>query len=126
MFYAPSFDGVYIFGIDVVMVTPETTRDKQINSFHGVNGIEILDHGGRGRFTNVTGRFLMPDVPSLIAAESAFREYLDPWAYTLVTTDGSVYEGVNMETFEPIARIFTDIYTGYVWRAYKARFIHTL
>jgi phosphohistidine swiveling domain-containing protein len=126
MFYAPSFNNEYIFGIDVVMVTVDPPRDVQVNAFNGVNGVEIIDHGSRQRYTAVSGRFLMPDVPSLVAAENALRSYRDPFEYTLITTDGSVYEGVKLESFEPQPRIFTDGATGYVWRTYRARFIHTI
>jgi hypothetical protein len=126
MIFTPSFNNQFIFGIDITMVTVDPPREVQVNAFSGVNGVEILDHGARQRYTNVAGRLLMPTLAELAAAESNFRSYKDPYSYTLVTTEGLTWPGVKLESFQPIPPIRTDGATGQVWRNYQARFIHTI
>jgi hypothetical protein len=123
-FITPSFGGEYIFGIDVVMNTADNPRDEQVNAFMGVNGVEVLDHGSRGRVTNATGRFLCASLAELAAVETRFRQYHNQYAYTLVTTEGIIWYDVKLESFESIPRIGMDSYTGQVWRSYRARFRH--
>lgn len=126
MIFAPSFNGEFIFGIDVAMVTVDPPREVQVNAFNGINGVEILDHGSRQRYTNVTGRLLMPTIGDLAAAENRIRAYKNPFAYTLVTTDGLTWEDVKLESFQPAPPIRMDAATGYVWRTYQARLIHMI
>jgi hypothetical protein len=124
MLVIPSFNGQFIFGIDVTMVTVDPPRETQVNAFQGVNGIETIDHGSRQRYTNVTGRFVAPDLATLGALENTFRSYKDPFAYTLVTTEGLAWDEVKLESFEPTPRIGSDGVS--VWRSYHARFIHLI
>lgn len=121
---APSFAGQYIFGGDVTMVTIDPHRETQVNAFLGVNGVEILDHGARQRYTQVTGRFEADDEVALGMVENAFRSFRDAYAYTLVTTEGLTWLDVKLESFQPQPPIRIDGYTGRVWRRYEARFIH--
>jgi hypothetical protein len=120
----PSFDGYYIFGVDVVMVTIDPPREKQVNAFLGINGVESIDLGMRMRHTQVTGRFIADNEYDLGNIESAFRAYKNPGAYELVTTDGIAWPAVQLDSFEPVPPIGYDRASGMVWRRYRARFNH--
>lgn len=120
----PSFNGEFIFGADVVMVTSDPPRDVQVNAFIGINGVEVIDLGRRARYTMVTGRFIGVDEYGLGAIENYFRSYNDGYAYTLITTDGLVWPDVKLESFEPQPPMRLDRFTGEVSRAYRARLMH--
>jgi hypothetical protein len=122
--YAPSFNSEYIFGTDVTMVTVDPPRESQVNSFLGINGVEILDHGSRQRYTEVTGKLQAPDEAGLGMLENRFRSYKDAYGYTLVTTDGLYWENVKLESFQPTPPIRVSLTAGVVFRNYRARFIH--
>jgi hypothetical protein len=124
MVIVPSFNGVFIFGENVIMATSDPPRDKQINKYLGVNGVEILDHGSRQRQTDATGRLSGLTLAELAAKENIFRSYKDPFAYTLITTDGLVWLDVVLESFEPQPPIRQDALSGLFWRNYRARFLH--
>ena len=61
----PSYGGVPIFGGAVTMRTADNPREKQVNAFFGLSGLETLDGGLRGRTTLVTG-LLYGNTPSLL------------------------------------------------------------
>lgn len=121
---SPSFDGTNIFGIDVVMYTVDPPRERQVNAFFGVNGVETLDLGMRMRHTLVEGRLVADNEYDLGFLESSFRAYKNPYAFTLVTTEGIVWPDVQLDSFEPIPPIRYDPMSGVVWRRYKAKFDH--
>jgi hypothetical protein len=119
-----SFNGEFIFGWNVTMVTVDPPRETQVNAFLGVNGVEILDHGARQRYTQVSGQLRGETEYELGMAENYFRKYKDPYGYVLVTTDGLIWEQVKLESFEPQPPIRIDNMGGFVFRNYRARFIH--
>lgn len=118
-----SYGGVQIFGTAVSMITVDYPRAKQVNSFFGISGLEFLDGGMRGRFTNVTG-VLFGQSPLLLAnAEARFRSFHDGLARTLVDTLGVTWSNVRLELFEPQSRVRQSP-SGTLFRAYRARFLH--
>lgn len=122
--YTAQFNGEYIFGVNVTMVTVDPPRETQVNSFLGINGVEILDHGSRQRYTEVTGQLQATDEAGLGLLENRFRAYKDPYGYMLVTTDGLIWQNVKLESFQPTPPIRVDQTAGIVFRNYRARFIH--
>jgi hypothetical protein len=119
----PSYGGSNIFGTAVTMSTVDQPRAKQVNSFFGLSGIEALDGGSRGRFTEVGGLLYGPSPASLAAAESTFRSFDDGVARVLVDNLGSAWGNVCLQSFRPMGRVRQSPY-GYFFRAYKARFLH--
>jgi hypothetical protein len=118
-----SFGGANIFGTAVVMVTADNPREKQLNAFFGLSGLESLDGGSRGRVTRVTGLISGTTPLELAAAESAFRSNNDGKARTLVDTLGVSWPNVRLEAFEPHGRIRRSLW-GAMFRSYQARFLH--
>lgn len=118
------FNAVNIFGAELQMQTVDNPRAQQINAFPGLSGLESLDQGLRGRYTNCTGRLVAASVAGLAYLEEFFRSYNDGVAYVLVDTRGVTWLNVKLESFEPQGKIRIHGGTGYVSRPYAARFMH--
>ncbi len=119
----PSYGGVNIFGTAVTMSTADHLREKQVNSFFGLSGLETLDGGARGRVTEVTGVLFGPTPGALATAESAFRSYSDGLTRVLVDSLGTTWTSVRLETFQPTGRVRQSP-QGLFFRSYQARFLH--
>jgi hypothetical protein len=118
-----SFGGVNIFGTAVSMVTADNPREKQINAFFGLSGLETLDGGSRGRITRVTGLLFGQSPVLLASAEALFRSFNDGTTRTLIDTLGASWPNVRLESFEPLGRIRQSP-AGLLLRSYQARFLH--
>jgi hypothetical protein len=105
------------------MNTADNPRERQLNSFFGLSGLESLDGGLRGRVTQVSGLLYGNSPAALAAAESQFRTFNDGVARTLVDTLGITWTNVCLEAFQPQGRIRQSP-SGILFRAYKARFLH--
>jgi hypothetical protein len=119
----PSFGGTNIFGTAVSMNTEDHPREKQVNSFFGVSGLETLDGGSRGRYTHASGLLFGSSAVALATAEALFRSYNDGIARILVDTFGTSWSNVRLESFLPQGRVKQSPY-GYYFRPYHARFFH--
>ena len=119
----PSYGGVNLFGTAVTMSTVDHPREKQVNSYFGLSGLETLDGGARGRVTEVSGVLFGQTPASLASSESTFRSYSDGVTRDLIDTLGSDWSNVRLETFQPIGRVRQSP-TGLFFRSYHARFLH--
>lgn len=119
----PSYGGVNIFGTAVTMSTVDQPREKQINSFFGLSGLETLDGGSRGRATEVGGLLYGPSPASLAGAESTFRSFDDGVSRVLVDNLGAAWGNVVLQSFRPLGRVRQSPF-GVFFRAYRARFLH--
>src|SRR3954463_13447387 len=99
-----SFGGVGIFGTSVSMTTSDNPRECQVSSFFGVNGLETLDGGFRGRITRVNGVLFGPSSLLLAAAEGSFRTFNDGVARLLVDNLGTAWLNVRLLKFQPVGR----------------------
>lgn len=122
----PSFAGQQLFGWPVTMYTEDTPRAKQINSFPGINGVEVLDLGFRLRQTIANGRLTGGDESELAAAVGIFRSFNDGGAYDLYTTKGEFFEQVQLHLFAERPRVFYDPTLQIVFQHYTATFWHLL
>ena len=118
-----SYGGVAIFGTSVSMTTSDYPRETQVNTFFGINGLESLDGGFRGRITNVHGVLYGPSSTLLAAAEGLFRSYNDGIIRTLVDNLGTTWPNARLLTFQPIGRAKQSA-DGTYFRAYRAQFLH--
>jgi hypothetical protein len=118
-----SYGSVNIFGTAVTMSTADHPREKQVNSFFGLSGLETLDGGSRGRITDVKGLLFGPMHTALAAAESTFRSYNDGVTRNLIDTLGTSWSNVRLDSFQPIGRVRQSPF-GFYFRAYRARFLH--
>jgi hypothetical protein len=118
-----SFGGANIFGSAVSMTTSDNPREKQLNAYFGLSGLESLDGGSRGRVTEVAGLLFGNSPGQLAGAEAIFRSFNDGITRSLVDTLGISWNSVRMEAFQPQGRIRQSP-GGVLFRAYKARFLH--
>jgi len=118
-----TYGSVGIFGAAVSMSTCDNPRESQVNSFFGVNGIESLDGGFRGRITRVRGVLSGRSSLLLAAAEGLFRSYNDGLARVLVDNLGTVWPNVRLLRFQPVGRI-RQTADGIYFRGYQALFLH--
>jgi hypothetical protein len=118
-----SFGGTNIFGSAVSMTTSDNPREKQLNAFFGLSGLESLDGGLRGRVTQVTGLLFGESPAALAGVEAIFRSFNDGITRPLVDTLGIGWPNVRLESFQPQGRIRQSP-GGILFRAYKARFLH--
>ena len=119
----PNFGGMTIFGSAVSMATSDIARQSQVNSFFGINGLETLDGGFRGRVTRVRGVLSGTSALGLAGAENLFRSYNDGMTRTLVDNLGMVWTNVRLTAFQPHGRIRQSP-NGTFFRAYQAQFLH--
>lgn len=118
-----SFGGTNLFGTAVSMTTVDNPREKQLNAFFGLSGLETLDGGLRGRVTHVTGLLYGTSPSALASSEGIFRSFNDGVVRPLVDTLGVTWTSVRLESFQPQGRIRQSP-AGMLFRTYKARFLH--
>lgn len=118
-----SYGGSNIFGSAVSMTTADNPREKQLNAFFGLSGLESLDGGLRGRVTHATGLLYGNSPGSLAASEGLFRSFNDGIARALIDTLGVTWLNVRLDSFQPLGRVRQSP-AGLLFRAYKARFLH--
>lgn len=118
-----SYDGVGIFGSAVSMTTSDYPRGAQVNSYFGVNGLESLDGGFRGRITRVQGVLHGQSALLLASAEGLFRSYNDGLARVMVDNLGTAWSNVRLLSFQPQGRVRQSA-DGTYFRAYQAQFLH--
>lgn len=119
----PSYGGLAIFGSAVTMATVDERRQTQFNTFFGINGLETLDGGLRGRTTRVRGVLSGPSALDLAGAENLFRSLDDGLTRTLVDNLGLVWANVRLTGFQPFGRV-RQTPNGTFFRAYQAQFFH--
>jgi hypothetical protein len=119
----PSYGGVNIFGASVTMSTVDSPREKQVNSFFGLSGLETLDGGSRGRVTEVGGILYGAGPAALAGAETTFRSFDDGVSRVLVDSLGAAWGNVVLQSFRPMGRVRQSPF-GVFFRAYRARFLH--
>jgi hypothetical protein len=118
-----SFGGTNIFGTAVSMMTADNRREKQLNAYFGLSGLEGLDGGMRGRVTHVSGLLYGISPAALGSSEEGFRSFNDGVARILVDTLGVTWLNVCLDSFQPIGRVRQSP-AGTLFRSYKARFLH--
>jgi hypothetical protein len=118
-----SYGGVGIFGSSVSMTTFDNPRECQLNSFFGLNGIESLDGGFRGRISSVHGILYGHSNLMLGSAEGLFRSYNDGLSRVLVDNLGTAWPNVKLLRFQPIGRIRQSSNATF-FRAYQSLFLH--
>ena len=119
----PSYGGQMLFGTAVTMATVDHRRQNQVNSFFGINGLETLDGGFRGRSTLVQGVLSGNSSLGLAGAENLIRSFNDGVTRTLVDNLGSVWLNVRLVSFQPRGRVRQSP-QGIYFRAYEAQFLH--
>ena len=119
-----SFNGSSIFDTAVVMATSSNPAQVQVNSYPGINGIETINLGSRGRVTEVRGFLTGLSVSDVSTKAGNFRNLVESATVgTLITTDGLTYPYAYFARFQEVDRLLQTSGGGYM-RAYTATLVH--
>jgi hypothetical protein len=125
--FAGTFDGLFLFGEAVCMMTGDPEREVQFGTYFGLNGISSINGGSRGRRTTVRGLLVANDLAAYNVMEGFFYAYLNAGNFTLVDTQGRTWPQVRLTSFSPEGeRLKQDWVTGEVVREYTAVFSHQI
>jgi hypothetical protein len=89
-----TYDGANIFGAAIQFQHLVSPNAQQVNTFFGVSGTQTLFGGGRGRVFLIKGVLTGATIQALNAAETAFQNYADGVARTLVDPRGRTWPNV--------------------------------
>jgi hypothetical protein len=120
--------GAFYNGVDLgfifEMVVAANPKGRQVNSYPGANGLEVLDHGSRGGTTIVIGAIVAPSAQALASAEQQLRSLqVDGGAYTLRDDLGKYWPGVILIQYRPQGRVYLTV-NNYLTRRYDCEFLH--
>lgn len=116
-----TFNGVTIFGTDVVITPQANPREEQRDGFFGISGVERKDGGSRGWVLRVSGRHSGSNLALFVASQALFASYHDGRPYTLVDTAGRTWLNVKLTRFIPKGQILTST-DGQRHQLYEAEF----
>jgi hypothetical protein len=89
-----TLDGSAIFGLATHFTENPVENEHQINQFFGINGLQSLFGGQRGRTIHVTGVLVASSPAGLTAARNIIMNFADGLTHTLVDNFGDVYVNV--------------------------------
>jgi hypothetical protein len=118
----PNFNGVNLFGRSVTIMTADNPRTTQKSTFAGINGVDTLDLGRHGRYTEVKGLLTGQNATVLNANIGLIRSYNDGQLYTFVDNFGNLWPFCQLENFEMTSRVMQDDRGFY--QSYAARIFH--
>lgn len=122
---SPSFAGTSL-GYAVKMQTFAREVARQINSYPGVNGLEVLNMGSRGGTTNAEGVLYGNTLDEISTLMNQFINYQrDGGAYTLVDSKGTSWSTVILQSFKPASPVMPSWGGGYA-QQYTAEFLHVI
>jgi hypothetical protein len=119
----PTYGGISIFGNSAIITTSIQPRERQVNGFFGLDGVESLDGGSRGGDTHAQGVLVGTGAFGLAVAESLFYGLADGQARDLVDTIGRTWPNVLLDVYKPTGRVRMTP-GGVLFRSYEARFVH--
>lgn len=89
-----TYNGENIFGVATRCRHVVNPRAQQVDSYFGVNGVRVLDGGGRGRTFQVRGVLVGASMAELADAEARFADYADGVARVFVDSRGRSWSSV--------------------------------
>lgn len=122
----PTFNGVNFFGPCPTSNRVELPNARQLNSFPGVAGVEVIEHGARTSYTEFAGIWYAEehdDLGAFLTQLIAIKR--NAGIYTLVDTKGVVSPDAILEGFETEEESKWSP-TLQAWTiGYRLRFLHT-
>lgn len=119
----PTYGGFAIFGVATSVEHIPNANAQQIAAFFGVQGVQSLMGGGRGRAFGIDGLLVGSTTAGVRAAESALLTYADGLARTLTDTTGSVWPNVVFHAeYQPTSKFMSIPSLGLWGMTYKAVF----
>lgn len=123
MGFPVTIDGAAIFGFANRFESRPNPRELQVESYAGLDGLEIKDLGDRGRTSMLAGWLVADSLADLRAAFAAIEAFRDGQGHTLTDTYGFAYQNVVLTEIVPEGppQFATD---GTVIRRFRAEFLH--
>lgn len=112
-------------GTVVEMTTVLSPKQRQVNAYPGINGLQLIDHGTRGATTRVRGILSGSGRAGLSTVFDTFRGYQTAGGKaTLVDVLGKSWTNVILVVFQPIGQ--SGVMAGGVnyCQQYEAEFFH--
>jgi hypothetical protein len=120
----PTFNGADMQIVEE-MQTYVLPKDRQLNAYPGVNGLESLDMGLRGGQTTARGVLGGTDLADLASVQGQFRALqADGGAYTLVDSNGTEWPDVILVMFRPTGKRFLLAGDAGICQRYEMEFLH--
>ncbi len=76
------------------------SRDSIERSVPGLDGLIAIDLGQRGRLIKQKGTLRAKSKPALEEKLAAIRDYVDGYAYTLITSDDREFDNLRIDVFK--------------------------
>jgi hypothetical protein len=89
-----TLDGNPVFGFAVHVVHSPRPNAQQMNEYFGLNGLQTLFGGQRGRMLMISGVLVGQSLGDITAAESALLSFADGQAHTLFDDRGREFDNV--------------------------------
>jgi len=119
-----TYDGQAIFGLAVSVHHQMNPTAQQMNSFFGIQGVQAVFGGTRGRVFYINGLLTAADQPGVRAAQAAIFSYADGVPRELRDTFGYTWSNVIFKgDFQEGQFVHAVNGTYSVGMAYKAVFI---
>jgi hypothetical protein len=89
-----TLDGKSVLGEAVHVQLNPHPNAQQMNEFFGINGVQTLFGGARGRTLLISGVLIANDLPDINAAEAALLSFADGLPHTLIDDRGRAFGNV--------------------------------
>jgi hypothetical protein len=89
-----TLDGSPVFGVAVHVQHNPHPNAQQMNEFFGINGMQTLFGGQRGRTLLISGVLVGDTIADINASEAALLSFADGLAHTLIDDRGRVFDNV--------------------------------
>lgn len=122
-FFSPTYDGFEIFGTAVSVRHQPNPTAQQINAFFGIQGVQAVFGGARGRAFFISGLLAADDPLSLRGSHALLLSYADGVPRVLVDAYGYAWPNVIFKgEFQEGRLYFNPNGLGGVCQDYKAVF----
>lgn len=119
-----TFNGTSL-GEVLVMNTAQAPKQRQVNAYPGVDGLQLIDHGTRGAMTSVQGVLYATGKSGLSSLLDTFRGYQSAGGKaTLVDKLSKTWTNVILVQFAPVGPCYPIQGGVQFCQQYEAQFLH--
>lgn len=119
-----NFNGIDLGLVEEISTAP-APNERQVNTYPGVNGLEVLDLGSRGGGTSLRGSLAGVDLYDLASIQNALRDVQQASVVGSLFDDVNSWPDVLLVQFRPTGPRIPLPFGGVAQR-YEAEFLHIL
>lgn len=123
MGFPATLDGLAVFGVAVRFKLDDSPRERQVEGYPRLDGLEVTDLGDRGMRSSVSGELTGETVPELAAAVANLRAFKDGRGHLLTDTLGRAWPNVILERVSELQFVY-DVANGVYVMYYSCEFLH--